>query len=99
MSQESIAMPLIKRGVGCCGGSCAHSSDCAVHHSPAFPSEGCDCGAIKADESSSHLRDRITELESAITDTLRENLHLADGWNCTLKRLKDVLKFEHPDDE
>jgi hypothetical protein len=34
---------------------------------------------------------RIAELESAITKTLNENGHLADGDNCTLADLKRVM--------
>lgn len=34
---------------------------------------------------------RIAELESAITKTLNENGHLADGDNCTLVDLKRVM--------
>ena len=35
--------------------------------------------------------DRITELEAAITKTLNENGHLADGDNCTLIELKRIM--------
>lgn len=35
--------------------------------------------------------DRIVELEAAITKTLNENGHLADGDNCTLADLKRVM--------
>ena len=38
-------------------------------------------------------RDRLAE---AIRLTLMENLHLADGDKCTLKRLKDAIGFEQP---
>ena len=41
-------------------------------------------------------RRRIHELESEIRATITENLHLADGDECTLKRLKDVIDFQLP---
>ena len=41
-------------------------------------------------------RRRIHELESEIRSTIAENLHLADGDACTLKRLKDVINFQLP---
>ena len=37
---------------------------------------------------------RIAELEKAITETINENLHLADGEDCTLARLKAVIRLE-----
>jgi hypothetical protein len=40
-------------------------------------------------------RDRLTE---AIYKTIMENLHLTDGDDCTLKRLKDVIQFELPNE-
>jgi hypothetical protein len=40
-------------------------------------------------------RDRLAE---AIYKTIMENLHLADGDDCTLKRLKDVIQFELPNE-
>jgi hypothetical protein len=39
---------------------------------------------------------RCIELHSAIRETIMDNLHLADGDKCTLKRLKDVIKFKLP---
>ena len=45
------------------------------------------------------LRDAATMIESlsnAIHETLMENLHLADGDQCTLKRLKDAIGFSLP---
>jgi hypothetical protein len=39
------------------------------------------------------FRDRISELEDSIHQTIMENLHLADGDVCTLKRLKDTIGF------
>lgn len=39
------------------------------------------------------------ELQEAIRVTITENLHLADGDDCTLKRLKDVIKFKLPEDQ
>ena len=41
------------------------------------------------------LNDYIAELEAAITKTLDENGHLADGENCTLFELKQALKNKH----
>jgi len=38
------------------------------------------------------------ELKEAIKITIIENLHLADGDDCTLKRLKDAIKFELPEE-
>lgn len=34
------------------------------------------------------------QLREVIRETLMENLHLADGDVCTLKRLKDAIGFE-----
>ena len=45
------------------------------------------------------LRDAAAMIESlrwAIETTIMENLHLADGNNCTLKRLKDAVCFSLP---
>lgn len=39
---------------------------------------------------------RCVELHSAIRETIMENPHLADGHNCTLKKLKGVIKFQLP---
>jgi len=51
------------------------------------------------------LRERIVAVESerdelreAIRLTIMENLGLADGDVCTLKRLKDAIGFDLPDD-
>jgi hypothetical protein len=38
--------------------------------------------------------DRLAGLFDAIHLTITENLHLADGDVCTLKRLKDAINFE-----
>lgn len=38
--------------------------------------------------------DRMANLFDAIYLTITENLHLADGDVCTLKRLKDAINFE-----
>lgn len=38
--------------------------------------------------------DRLARLFDAIYLTITENLHLADGDICTLKRLKDAINFE-----
>ena len=40
----------------------------------------------------------IESLELAIRTTIEQNLHLADGDDCTLKRLKDVIQFELPNE-
>jgi thymidylate kinase len=39
------------------------------------------------------------ELQEAIHSTIAKNLHLADGDDCTLKRLKDIIKFKLPEDQ
>ena len=39
----------------------------------------------------------IAELRHQIRQTITENLHLADGDVCTLKRLKDAISFELED--
>lgn len=39
----------------------------------------------------------IAELRHQIRETLMENLHLADGDDSTLKRLKDAISFELED--
>ena len=39
----------------------------------------------------------IAELRHQIREIIMENLHLADGDNCTLKRLKDAISFELED--
>ena len=41
----------------------------------------------------------VCELRAAIHQTIMENLHLADGDDCTLKILKDVIGFELPPEE
>jgi hypothetical protein len=46
-------------------------------------------------ESVTEQRDRLAE---AIHETLMQNLHLADGDDCTLKRLKDSIQFELPNE-
>jgi hypothetical protein len=38
------------------------------------------------------MLDRIKQLEATIRKTLRKNRHLADGENCTLIDLKNILK-------
>lgn len=45
------------------------------------------------------LRDAAAMIESlvwAIRTTIAENLHLADGEICTLKKLKDAIGYESP---
>jgi hypothetical protein len=44
-------------------------------------------------------RVRYDSLKMAVTQTIMENLNLADGDQCTLKRLKDAIRFELPDCE
>lgn len=39
----------------------------------------------------------IAELRHQIRETIMENLHLTDGDDCTLKRLKDAISFELED--
>jgi len=42
----------------------------------------------------SEFENRVLELEKAIEKTIMLNLHLADGNECTLKPLKDVILFD-----
>ena len=44
------------------------------------------------------LRGELTRLRSAIRETLAENAHLADGENCTLRRLVEALGEETHND-
>ena len=44
-----------------------------------------------ADDAAASAEKRIIELEAAITKTLNENGHLADGECCTLIELKRVM--------
>lgn len=37
----------------------------------------------------------IESLELAIRTTIEQNLHLADGENCTLKALKDAIVYDN----
>ena len=39
-------------------------------------------------------QDKLAELREQVRLTIMENLHLADGDNCTLKRLKDSIGFD-----
>jgi hypothetical protein len=48
----------------------------------------------RAQSHSIRQHDRIKELESVIRETIMQNLHLADGDVCTLKRLKDAIDFD-----
>jgi len=41
------------------------------------------------------LADAYRELNKAIHATITENLHLADGDECTLKRLTDAIKYDN----
>jgi hypothetical protein len=50
---------------------------------------------IYAAQEAEEQRDRLVE---AIHETLMQNLHLADGDDCTLKRLKDSIRFELPNE-
>jgi hypothetical protein len=47
----------------------------------------------------SALASAYRELKEAINITIIENLHLADGDDCTLKQLKDVIKFKLPEEQ
>jgi uncharacterized protein (DUF433 family) len=44
--------------------------------------------------SSKILAAAYRDLHKAVHDTITENLHLADGDECTLKRLKDAIKYD-----
>jgi hypothetical protein len=44
------------------------------------------------------LREQRDRLAEAIYKTIMENLYLADGDDCTLMRLKDVIQFELPNE-
>jgi predicted nucleic acid-binding Zn-ribbon protein len=52
----------------------------------------------KTKEERDEARDQRDRLAEAIYKTIMENLHLADGDDCTLKRLKDVIQFELPNE-
>jgi hypothetical protein len=41
-----------------------------------------------------HAKDHYIALHNEVRETLMENLHLADGDVCTLKRLKDAIGFD-----
>ena len=47
----------------------------------------------------SEAASRISELTAGIREVLLDNLHLADGENCTLIKLKKLINFETPKDE
>ena len=49
------------------------------------------------DQHARELENEIAELRHQIWGTIMENLHLADGSDCTLKRLKDAISFELED--
>ena len=40
------------------------------------------------------LENRVDELEAVITETLNDNLHLADGDVCTLLKLKRAVGWK-----
>jgi hypothetical protein len=42
---------------------------------------------------------RISELVQGIREVLLDNLHLADGEDCTLIKLKKLIKFVEPFEE
>ena len=42
------------------------------------------------------LESELEELKRQVRLTLTENRHLADGEQCTLKRLKDAIGFDFP---
>ena len=48
------------------------------------------CGLLQESE----LKKRVEELESAVRETIEENLHLADGDDCTLIKLKQVIEWK-----
>lgn len=61
---------------------------------------------MTTDETIQELSARLEKAErdalrlcEAIRETLMENRHLADGDVCTLKKLKDAIHFEFPEDE
>jgi len=41
-----------------------------------------------------HIERELKNLREQVRLTLMENLHLADGDRCTLKRLKDAIGFD-----
>jgi len=41
---------------------------------------------------------RLSELINGIKETLYDNMHLADGNNCTLLKLKKLINFEFPEE-
>jgi len=41
---------------------------------------------------------RLSELVEGIKEVLMDNLHLADGEDCTLIKLKKLIKFELPEE-
>lgn len=43
--------------------------------------------------------DRIEELETNIYDFIEHNLHLADGDNCTLKPMVNLINFQLPNED
>ena len=62
----------------------------------------CEEARKDVEKANAHKRVLKTEnnrLRQAIRETLMENLHLADGDICTLKRLKDAIGFELPETE
>jgi hypothetical protein len=58
----------------------------------AFYSDACDRNA----ELVAEAKKQNEAMRAAIQQTLMENLHLADGDTCTLKRLKDAIGFSLP---
>jgi hypothetical protein len=58
----------------------------------AFYSDACDRNA----ELVAEAKKQNEAMRAAIQETLMENLHLADGDTCTLKRLKDAIGFSLP---
>lgn len=45
-------------------------------------------------EENQKLKTRIKHLESAIVKTLNDNRHLADGNDCTLIDIKNIVNWE-----
>ena len=53
--------------------------------------------AVEMSRFSKVLEAELDDLREEVRLTLLENLHLADGDVCTLKRLKDAIRFELED--
>ena len=60
-----------------------------------FNLDATDCGKLHL--LATQLERELDDLREEVRQTLMENLHLADGDTCTLKRLKDAIGFEMED--